>query len=81
MRNVGNLTLVLLGEDAGLCGIEGGGLAGLGGCDVLEPPGDGELEPALLTARPLGTMTHSSESLDGDVSLLDLKVIAQNNVN
>lgn len=81
MRNVGNLALFLLGEDAGLWGIEGGGLAGLGSRDVLEPPGDGELEPVPLTVRPLGTMTHSSESLDGDVSLLDLNVIAQSNVN
>lgn len=53
-------------------GIEGGGLAGLGGQDVFEASGDSEVEPVLLTASPLGTMTHSSESLDGEVSLLDL---------
>lgn len=40
----------------------------------MEPPGDGEGELLPVTVRPLGTITQSSESLDGDVSLLDLKV-------
>ena len=38
----------------------------------MEPPGDLEGEPVLLTASPFGTITHSSESLEGDVSRLDL---------
>lgn len=64
----------LHGEAAGFCGVGGGGRAGLGGRDAVEPPGDrgGELVP--FTAWGLGTMTHSSESLEGDESLLDLQV-------
>lgn len=64
----------LLGEAAGLRGVAGGGRAGLTGREALEPPGDREGEPAPLTASPFGTITHSSESLEGDVSLLDLGV-------
>lgn len=64
----------LHGEAAGLRGFGGGGLAGLVGREALEPPGDWEGEADPLTASPLGTMTHSSESLEGDVSLLDLEI-------
>lgn len=66
--------LFLLGEAAGLRGVGGGGLVGLGGREAVEPPRDREGEALPLTARPLGTMTHSSESLEGDVSLLDLGI-------
>lgn len=68
------LCVFLLGEAAGFRGVGGGGLAGLGGREEVEPSADGEGEPLSLTVRPLGTMTQSSESLDGDVSRLDLKV-------
>lgn len=71
----------LLGEGAGLRGVGGGGRAGLRGREVLEPPGDREGEPVPLTASPLGTITHSSESLDGDVSLLDLGIKISTYVN
>lgn len=64
----------LHGEAAGLRGFGGGGLTGLEGREVLELPGDWEGEAVPLTASPLGTMTHSSESLEGDVSLLDLEI-------
>lgn len=64
----------LHGEGAGLRGFGGGGLVGLAGQEVLEPPGDWEGEADTLTVSPLGTMTHSSESLEGDVSLLDLEI-------
>lgn len=60
------------GEAVGLRGVGGGGRAGLGGREAVEPPGDGAGDPVPLTVWPLGTMTHSSESLEGDVSLLDL---------
>lgn len=66
--------LFLHGEAPGPCGLGGGGLAGRGGREVLELPGDGDEEAVPLTARLVGTMTHSSESLDGDVSLLDLQI-------
>lgn len=68
------LVLFLLGEAAGLRGVGGGGRVGLRGHEALEPPGDREGEPVPLTASPLGTITHSSESLEGDVSLLDLGI-------
>lgn len=61
------------GEAAGLRGVGGGGRAGLGGRVDLEPPGDGAGDPVQLIAWPLGMITQSSvESLEGDVSLLDL---------
>lgn len=50
------------GEVAGLCG-DGEGRDGLEGREAEEPPGE---------ARSHGTMTHSSESLEEDDSLLDL---------
>ena len=58
------------GEAVGLRGVGGGGRAGLGGREEEEeeeeePPGVGGGDPV-----PLGTITQSSESLDGDVSLL-----------
>ena len=64
----------LLGEAAGRRGVAGGGRAGLGGREAFESPGDREGDPVPLTAWPLGTITHSSESLEGDVSLLDLRI-------
>lgn len=42
--------LLLLGEAAGLRGVAGGGRAGLGGREALEPPGDRDGEPVPLTA-------------------------------
>lgn len=69
---VNSAILFLPGEAVGLRGVGGGGRAGLGGREALELPGDGAGDPVPLTVWPLGTMTHSSESLEGDVSLLDL---------
>lgn len=40
----------------------------------MEPPGDREGELVPLTACTFGTMTHSSESLEGDEPPLDLQV-------
>ena len=51
----------------------GGGRAGLGGRRAPEPPGEGAGEPVWLTPLPFGTMTHSSDSLEGDGSRLDLQ--------
>lgn len=50
-----------------------GGLAGLRWSEASESPGDREGE-SVLTASLLCTITHSSESLEGDVSLLDLGI-------
>lgn len=69
------MKVLVLGEAAGLRGIEGGGRAGLGGREEVEPPGDRDGESVPLTALTAltVTITQSSESLDGDVSLLDLQ--------
>lgn len=44
------LVIFVLGEAAGLRGVAGGGRAGLGGREALEPPGDWEGDPLPLTA-------------------------------
>lgn len=64
----------LHGEAAGFCRIGGGGRVDLEGSDAVEPPGDREGELVPLTACTFGTMTHSSESLEGDEPPLDLQV-------
>lgn len=44
------LVFFLLGEAAGLQGVGGGGRAGLGGREAMEPPGEREGEEVPLTA-------------------------------
>ena len=75
--NLWYLLRFLLGEAAGLRGVGGGGRFGLGGREPVEPPGDRGGEAVPLTAWPFGTITQSSESLEGDVSLLDLEIKKQ----
>lgn len=64
--------LLLHAEAADLWGMEAGGLAGREGREVAEPPRVGEGESVPFAVWSFDTMTQSSESLDGDESMLDL---------